>query len=355
MTARVMVRPGRSYRSGPNGGENPRSSVSLLIRTGRGLVVPRAAILIVVVAFLPIVMSGAGGYEARYVLAISGSYAIATLGGNLIAATARDINLAMGAQMAVGGYATAYAETHHWGTPVAVVLAIGASTVVSFVVSLGVVKLREVYTALATFALAFCIPDLATYLHPVTGGGSGEYMLPIQIGGLSLGGGSLDLDYAVMILFGLFGTIWLVFMDTGAGRRMLMLDDAEPALAGLGRSPYWMKVRIWTVSGLVAGLAGLTYGLTVGYLNPQQFTYFLSLQLFVGGVVGGLTSVMGALIGGLLVGGVPIYLSNTQGGVEDIFFGTVLVLALLLGKSGLWPRIEDLMYRSYRRIRGERT
>lgn len=352
MTADVTARPARRSGVAPDKVTTARSSAALAIRTGRGLVRSRALLLVVVVVFLPLVMSGLGGYEARYALAISGSYAIATLGGNLIAATARDVNLAIGAQMAVGAYATAYAENHHWGTAVAVVLAIAASTVVSFVVSLGVVRLREVYTALATFALAFCIPDFATYLHSVTGGGAGEYVLPISIGSQSFGGGTLALDYAVTIIFGIFGLAWLVFMATGSGRRMLMLDEAEPALAGFGRSPYWMKVRVWTLSGVVSGLAGLTYGLAVGYLNPQQFTYFLSLQLFVGSVVGGLTSVIGALIGGLLVGAVPIYLSSTAGGVEDILFGGLLVLSLVLGKGGLWPRIEDLVRKSFLAIRG---
>lgn len=352
MTADVTAQPACTSEAGPGRTAVVRSSATLAIRTGRGLVLPRTALLVLVVALLPLLMSNLGGYEARYALAISGSYAIATLGGNLIAATARDVNLAIGAQMAVGAYATAYAESHHWGTAVAVLLALGASTAVSFVVSLGVVRLREVYTALATFALAFCIPDLATYLHSITGGGAGEYLLPITVGSTSLGGGTLALDYTVMILFGVFGLAWLVFMTTGAGRRMLMLDEAEPALVGFGRSPYWMKVRVWTVSGLVSGVAGLTYGLAVGYLNPQQFTYFLSLQLFVGSVVGGLTSVIGALIGGLLVGAVPIYLSSARGGVEDILFGALLVLALVLGKGGLWPRIEDLVYKVCRRVRG---
>lgn len=328
-----------------------RDATAMAIRTGRGLLVPRIAILLVVGALLPILASHFGGYEARYVLAISIPYAIAILGGNMVASTAGDINLAIGAEMAIGAYVGAYGEVHHFGLGLSVLLAVAAATAAAFFLSLGVSRLQGVYTALATFALAFCIPDLVTFFVSLTGGGLGEYVSPVKVVGLSIGGGTLATDYSGMILFVAVGVIWLLSLSGRMGRTLMFLGEAEPALAAFGRSPYWLKVGIWTSAGVTAGLAGVLYGLSIGYLNPQEFTFYLSLYLFVGGVVGGTATVMGALLGGLLIGALPIYLSTSSGGVEPIVLGVILLLVLVFGSKGLWPRVEVLVVGAYNLLR----
>lgn len=339
---KTMWRPKPRSLSAPTPGASgsPRDYRALSLRTGRGMVKARVATLVAVAVVLPVLASMAGGYEARYALGLSALYAISILGGNIVTSTAGDVNLAIGAEMAFGAYGAAYGQSHHLSVLVSILLGVVAAMILAFVVSLGVVRLQGVYTALATFALAFCIPDLAVFFESITGGGTGTYVNPVRIGGFVIQGGSLFSDYVAMALFLVAGTIWLVILNGRAGRSVLMLGDAEPALKAFGRSSYWLKVAVWTAGGALAGVAGVVYGPVIGYLNPQEFTFFLSLYLFVGGIVGGASSVMGALIGGLVIGALPIYLGSAQGGMEDIIFGALLVLALVLGRSGVWPRVE---------------
>ncbi len=329
-------------RALPPGASTPTAARgwTLEIRTGRGLLRGRAMVLIGVSVLLPLLASMLGGYEARYALSVSVPLAIAILGGNIVSSTAGDVNLALGAEMAIGAYSAAYGEAHGLGLLLSVLMAIIVTAVATAIVSLGIVRLSGVYTALATFAFAFCIPDLTTYLASVTGGGVGEYVLPVKFAGLSLGGASMAEVYVAMGAFLILSVAWLAILSGRAGRVMLLLGDAEPALVAFGRSVYWLKMAVWVGGGIVAGIAGVLYGMAVGYLNPQEFTFYLSLYLFVGGVVGGTVSPMGALVGGLIVGMVPIYLGGKQGGVEDVLFGVLLMAALLIGRRGLWPRVE---------------
>lgn len=318
-----------------------RHEAPLAVRTGRGLFWPRVAVLVAVGVLLPLVASGVGGYEARYTLTISIAYAIGILAFNVVSSTSGEVNLAAGGEMAIGAYVAAYFEMHHAGAPVAVAAGLLATLLVGFVLALGVARLRGVYTALATFALAFSIPDAVTFFKSFTGGGLGEYMLPFKVGGLSLAGGRLSADYIGMAVFVVVGVAWLAVLNGPSGRILLLLGDAEPALTAFGHRPFWLKVAVWSASGLLAGAAGILYGLTVGYLNPQGFTLYLSLYLLVGAVVGGTTSVLGALVGGALIGVIPTYMSGAQGGGEDFVLGALLVLVLVVGRRGVWPRVES--------------
>ena len=109
-----------------------------------------------------------------------------------------------------------------------------------------------------------------------------------------------------------------------------MADDHQAAQSiGIPLSRVW--VIVWSVAGFVALVAGMIWGSKLGV----QFSLsVLALKALPVVILGGLTSVPGAIIGGLVIGVgeklSEVYLGPTLGGGIEIWFGYVLVLLVLL-------------------------
>ena len=109
-----------------------------------------------------------------------------------------------------------------------------------------------------------------------------------------------------------------------------MADDHQAAQSiGIPLSRVW--VIVWSVAGFVALVAGMIWGSKLGVQFSLSLVALKALPVVI---LGGLTSVPGAIIGGLLIGMgeklSEVYLGPTLGGGIEIWFGYVLVLFVLL-------------------------
>jgi branched-chain amino acid transport system permease protein len=90
------------------------------------------------------------------------------------------------------------------------------------------------------------------------------------------------------------------------GQRLLALKDSPAASATLGINTTLVKLAVFTLSAAMAGLGGALYGGTLGAVGPQNFAFVQSLPLLLLGVVGGIGTAAGALVAGVLIGGLPL-------------------------------------------------
>jgi branched-chain amino acid transport system permease protein len=111
------------------------------------------------------------------------------------------------------------------------------------------------------------------------------------------------------------------------GQRLLAMKDSPAGAATLGMNLTTNKVIVFAFSAAMAGVGGALYGGTLGSVAPDQFAFFTSLPLLLLGVVGGIGSPAGALLGGVLVGAVPI--------LVDIFPWYENISRLLPGTMGI--------------------
>ena len=123
----------------------------------------------------------------------------------------------------------------------------------------------------------------------------------------------------------------IFFQSTKTGRALRAVADDHAAAQSVGIPISWIWFVVWLVAGLVALVAATVWGTKLGV----QFSItFLALKALPVLIIGGFTSVPGAIIGGLLVGAgeklAEVYLGPHIGGGIEYWFAYVLALAVLL-------------------------
>ena len=123
----------------------------------------------------------------------------------------------------------------------------------------------------------------------------------------------------------------MFFQHTKTGRALRAVADDHAAAQSVGIPISWIWFVVWLVAGLVALVAATVWGTKLGV----QFSItFLALKALPVLIIGGFTSVPGAIIGGLIVGAgekiAEVYLGPLIGGGIEYWFAYVLALLVLM-------------------------
>ncbi|MFG6415681.1 branched-chain amino acid ABC transporter permease [Roseateles sp. DC23W] len=137
--------------------------------------------------------------------------------------------------------------------------------------------------------------------------------------------------YAALIAAALVASLSLFFQKTATGRALRAVADDHQAAQSIGIPLSRIWVIVWSVAGFVALVAGMIWGSKLGVQFSLSLVALKALPVVI---LGGLTSVPGAIVGGLLIGvGEKLseaYLGPMLGGGIEYWFGYVLVLVVLL-------------------------
>jgi len=147
---------------------------------------------------------------------------------------------------------------------------------------------------------------------------------------------SLGLAFLLLIVFSLF------FKYSRSGIAMRATADDQQAAQSMGISVKKVFAMSWAIAAIVSAIGGVLIGNINGINNSLSF---IGLKVFPCVILGGLDSIIGAVIGGLIVG----VLENLSGGYLDNFFGggvkevapfVVLVIILMIKPYGLFGKID---------------
>jgi branched-chain amino acid transport system permease protein len=137
--------------------------------------------------------------------------------------------------------------------------------------------------------------------------------------------------YAAMIAAALVALLSLFFQKTGTGRALRAVADDHQAAQSIGIPLNRIWVIVWSVAGFVALVAGIIWGSKLGVQFSLSLVALKALPVVI---LGGLTSVPGAIIGGLIIGVgeklSEVYIGSHVGGGIEIWFAYVLALIFLL-------------------------
>jgi branched-chain amino acid transport system permease protein len=137
--------------------------------------------------------------------------------------------------------------------------------------------------------------------------------------------------YAALIAAVLVATLSLFFQKTATGRALRAVADDHQAAQSIGIPLARIWVIVWSVAGFVALVAGIIWGSKLGVQFSLSLVALKALPVVI---LGGLTSVPGAIVGGLLIGVgeklSEIYIGPAFGGGIEIWFAYVLALVFLL-------------------------
>jgi branched-chain amino acid transport system permease protein len=137
--------------------------------------------------------------------------------------------------------------------------------------------------------------------------------------------------YAAVIAAVLVALLAIFFQKTATGRALRAVADDHQAAQSIGIPLDRIWVIVWSVAGIVALVAGVIWGSKLGVQFSLSLVALKALPVVI---LGGLTSIPGAIIGGLIIGVgeklSEIYLGPMLGGGIEIWFAYVLALAFLL-------------------------
>ncbi len=307
---------------------------------------------------------------AYYVPAVAGLTVLTGINGQ--------ISLGHGALMAVGAYTTAVALERQEGLPflVVVVMSIITTCLVGALVGVAAARLHGPYLAGATLALAVGLPGIAIYFEEFLGGEQGLTVSAPRMPDwfrdmlVSITGerpnaltylAYLGWALALLVLFLLSN---LLHSRVGRQWRAVRDDEVAAELAGIDLSR--ARVLAFVVSAACAGLAGSLLAVVGRLAAPTSFTLVLSLSVLTAMVLGGLGSLLGAVIGSALLvflqpfitnRGLSLGLDDTQAAsVAPFIYGVVLVLVMLLAPRGLVGTIRGaLLERKMKRAASARA
>ncbi len=281
-----------------------------------------------------------------FLLSLVAVYMIAGLGLTIIMGWTGQVVLAQAAFFGIGAYLTAY--LHEWMPwPVAVAGAMFAAALAGAIIGFPAVRLHGFYLAIATLAFAELVRRGFVEVDTVTGGIAGRDVEPVQFGGLDVAASQWYLALAAGAVAMLVA--WRVRV-TSLGRCLLAVRDAEVATASVSINAARYKLVAFALSAALGALAGGVFGQLQSYLTPEIFGVHLLIQFLVVAFVGGVTFLVGPLLGAAFVV-IARELLQDLGAGQRLAYALALILVVrflpsgLAGLPDLWRR-----YRSRREL-----
>lgn len=290
-----------------------------------------ALLLVVGLVCLTSLFTTGGDYLLMSFVAV---YTIASLGLNLIFGLGGMLSVAQGALVGVGAYTSALVMTDaHWPFLAAAVIGIALACVISTVVTLVAARVRTHYFVLVSLAVAEVLTLVETSAS-FTGGSNGLG----GIGFMSVAGYTATTPKAQgivgLVLLILAWYVADVFKASRLGRAVFVSSLNPELAATCGVSVLRSRVTVAAVGGGFAGVAGVLFAGTVGYLDPTSFSVNLALLFLVSLVVGGLGSIAWTVVASILF----TYLNNGLSSLTTtgpLIYGIVVVVVLVVAPGGV--------------------
>jgi branched-chain amino acid transport system permease protein len=228
----------------------------------------------------------------------------------------------------LGSYGVAIAMVQ-WKSSFGVGLLFGVALAVAFALLLGlpVLRLRGHYFAIATLALGQVMTAILSNVE-IAGRNIG-LVLPI------LKNDVLFYELSLMVLVAVTLTVaWLTRSRFGFG--LIAIRENEEAAAVMGINTTLYKVLAFTLSGAFTALAGGIHAYWITFLDPESaFDISLNVKMIIMTVFGGSGTVFGPLFGAFLLSGISEVLATKMTSVASLFYGIVIVVAVVLMPRGL--------------------
>lgn len=268
-------------------------------------------------------------------LSLGGIYAMIALGYTMVYGIAKMLNFAHGDIIMVGGY------TIVLFLPINPVLAIIASVI--FCVIVGIVVEKCAYkplrgsSPLAVLITAIGVSTLLQSLAQVIFGSALKYC-QVNLGALQIG--ELKIDYSTIITLVcsvvVMISLTLFIKYTRTGRAMVAVSEDKGAAQLMGINVNNIIMITFAIGSALAALAGLFYLLKVQAMTPK-FGALPGIKAFTAAVIGGIGSIPGAMIGGLLLGVVECICQAIPelSAYTDAIEFSILIIILLVKPTGL--------------------
>ena len=297
---------------------------------------PFIAFLVVALAVPALLTSG---FQLRLVSLIC-IYAILSMGFNLLYGYAGQIAMGHQGFFAIAAYAYALLQLKA-GLPVlaALPLSLVICALVAVVIGVPLLRLRTHYLAMATLCFGLVISGVANRWIDVTGGTGGLLIPSITIGDKTVD--RVTLYYLIVAATALVLALQNFIVSSHLGRSLQAIRDDDKAAAALGVNVAVQKLRVFVLSAVIAGLAGIGFAVVSRQVSPSMGEFPVLVSMLTIAVVGGLGTRYGPILGSIVVVIAPQFLTRF-GELETLMYGLCLLLFLIFMPHGLSGMIKSL-------------
>ncbi|MFC2970250.1 branched-chain amino acid ABC transporter permease [Acidimangrovimonas pyrenivorans] len=302
-----------------------------------------AALIVVLPFFFP------SGYYYR-VGALIFVNALAVIGLVILIGFAGQISLGHAGFAGIGAYACALAPAQ-FGIHPALALVLGAalSGVIAALIGRPILRLKGYYLGVATLGFGILMAMVLTNERALTGGPDGMEVAKLGLRsalrsmGWRVSGG--EFWYALCGIALVIGA-WLALnlYDGPTGRAMRALHGSEVAARTVGIDVARIKLQAFVISAVYASVAGSLLALQNRFVTPDIAGFMHSIEMVTMAVLGGVGSVLGAVLGAVILTLLPQVLT-VFAEYEQLVLGAVMILVMIFLPQGLLPSIA-------RKIRG---
>ncbi|MGB8196875.1 MAG: branched-chain amino acid ABC transporter permease [Acidimicrobiales bacterium] len=303
-------------------------------------------------------------------LATGAAMSIVLLGLSFLTGASGQISLGNGAFMGVGAFVMAIWANHHATTPIVITLliAVACGALVGLLLGLPATRLRGPYLAGMTLAFAVAFIFILSSFSSWTGGDSG-LQLPTELtaprwlvdffhsGTAPLTTTTLYTTDLAIVVAGVAFFFMANLFASRTGRAMRLIRDNDVAAELVGISLPRTRVVAFIVSSAYAALGGALFTLINNSVSPSTYSFALSVTILSLIVIGGIGTVSGAVIGGIVYAFSSSVISwitsqtglNPQGNfasqLNGIIFGGLLILTMLFAPFGIAGAVRMLWHR----------
>jgi branched-chain amino acid transport system permease protein len=197
-----------------------------------------------------------------------------------------------------------------------------------------------IFVSLGTLTGSYAADRLARGWYYLGGQNGIPSIPPMTIGSYELSEGPVFYYLALGILLAVYlGCRFLVRSQFGLA--LAGLRENEQRVTFFGYRVQHLKAIIFSVSGAIAGLAGSLYAFHEGFVWPNMLGVVMSTQVVLYVLFGGTGTLIGAVIGTVVVEAVSFWLSNSYQDIWPILLGVLLLLVIMFRPAGLVSLILD--------------
>jgi len=299
-----------------------------------------AAVLIIALS-LPFFL----GKYTIFLLSLLAVYALVSLGLNLLMGYTGQIAAGHAGFLALGAYFTAIVGTKvEWLPCLVILLLAGIFTgIIGFLLGIPILRLRGFYIAMATMAFGVVVSEIILQWSSLTNGDDG---LEVPLAGIA--GFSFDSDYklyyliiSVMIIMTLLAKN---LVNSHIGRAFIALRESEIAAQTIGIDLAKYKTIAFALSAFYTGVAGGLFAYLITYISPDAFTLELSIDFIAMIVIGGMGSILGSIIGAVILTCIQQGLAGLLD-LQILIFGLSLIVFMIFMPRGISGMIRTLRER----------
>ena len=293
--------------------------------------------LTVAIALLPLLLANVSAVTHYLdIMIFVGIFSLVNIGLSLVMGYAGQISLGQAAFFGLGAYASGILSgSFGWSPWLAMPAGMIITALVAVLVGVPSLKLKGHYLAMATLGFGVIMFVVFNEEIELTGGPSGFVDIP----GISIGPWQIDTALRYYYFVWVVVVVVLLFslnvIHSRVGRALRSIHGSEIAANAMGVPTSTYKTRVFVMSAVFASLAGSLYTHYMMFLSPGSFDLFWSIKFVMMVVVGGMSSIWGALLGTCVL----TYLSNEWlqmfRDFDVLVYGLILLLIIMFLPNGL--------------------